>query len=294
LPGGQRLAVVGAAALLLLFLAAPAWAQAAHDPVVDNFEPPSLDLEIWSPVQIGPDRYRIDGTVARTGRGALAITVEAADRACEGTCQRNEIRISNRLRLAFGAGAWYGFSFQVRGDFSPDTPRRAIVGQWKDESDGSPFLAQRYTGGVFHITAQDNDCRILIARSGSSATQFLETLRTRRFSDLQFITDPSDYMCETDVEVEYGDDPILPDPYGAWVDMTYYVKGGRDGFGLIEVWANGRFVARLEGSIGNDATFGATQYFKIGIYRDPTPGSAVLYFDNFRRGASRPDVDTPE
>ena len=266
-------------------------AQTLADRITDDFEQPSLNLRLWNPLQIRPGRYRIDRTFTRTGHGALSISVSTPDLDCDGTCQRNEIRIANHLRLRFGQGAWYGFSFQVRGNIAPDTLSRWVIGQWKEETDGSPFLAQRYSGRVFHITAQNNDCRVLVARSGSTAQAFLKTLNARDYGAFSFVTNVRDYACDPGIEVEYGDDPILPDPYGAWVDMVYFVQGGRNGTGVIEVWANGRFVARLKGSIGNDAVFGPSQYFKIGMYRDPMPGDATLYFDNFRRGATRAAVD---
>ncbi len=266
-------------------------AQDLPETIADDFEQSFLNREVWNPRQISPERYRIDRTVVRSGRGALAISVKASDTGCSGRCQRNEIRIANNLRLKFGQGAWYGFSFQLSGDIPARTVPRWVMGQWKEESDGSPFLAQRYTGGIFHITVQDNDCRVLVASSGSSVQTFYEVLKSGNLGDLPFVTDPADYACEHGIEVEYGDAPVLPDPYGAWVDMVYFVKGGRDGSGVIEIWANGRFVARARGAIGNDRVFGPTQYFKIGIYRNPMRSEATLHFDNFRRGGSRTDVD---
>lgn len=276
------------ALLLLASVGRPAWAQSPE--VADGFERGTLDLKIWNPIQLRAERYRIDSRFVRSGEGALAISVAPSDRDCEGTCQRNEIRIANNLRLAFGQGAWYGFSFRLRGAGTPQPLVRWVIGQWKEETGKSPFLAQRYTGGVFHITVQDNDCRVLVARAGSTAEVFLKTIEARAYDAFPFVTNVRDYDCTAAVSVEYGD-PILPDPDRAWVNMVYYVKGGRDGSGRIEVWANGRFVARVHGRIGNDEVFGPTQYFKIGIYRDPMAGNATLYFDNFRRGHSRAAVD---
>ncbi len=288
-----RLLATALAAIPPLCAPSTAWAQSPSLPVTDDFEQSSLDLKIWNPLQIRPERYRIGNIFARTGQSALAVSVAAGDMDCEGSCQRNEIRIANALRLNFGRGAWYGFSFQVRGDAAPGTLRRWVIGQWKEETNGSPFLAQRYSGGVFHITVQDNDCRVLVARAGSTAQEFLETLNARAYGDFPFVTDVRDYACTPDIKVTYGEAPILPDPYNEWVDMVYFVKGGRDGSGVIEVWANGSFVARLTGSIGNDAVLGPTQYFKIGMYRDPMPGAASVYFDNFRRGETRASIEPP-
>lgn len=281
------------ALFLALFLSVGAAAQQTPATVADDFELPSLDTSLWNPKQMRPDRVRIDRDVVRSGKGALAISVKAADVDCEGRCQRNEIRIANHLRLKFGQAAWYGFSFQLRGTIPGAGTPRWVIGQWKEETDGSPFLAQRYTGGVFHITAQDNDCRVLIASSSASAQDFYEALERRDHSQFPFVTDAADYSCDHGIAVEYGADPVLPDPYHSWVDMAYFIKGGRDGTGVVEIWANGRFIARLRGSIGNDRVFGPTQYFKVGIYRNPMPQDATLYFDNFRRGDSRTAVDPP-
>ena len=73
--------------------------------------------------------------------------------------------------------------------------------------------------------------------------------------------------------------------------MLYRVRGGRNGRGLIEIWANGTFIARVQGSIGYDDAMGPTQYFKIGHYRDPIAAATTLYFDDFRRGDNRDTVE---
>jgi hypothetical protein len=69
--------------------------------------------------------------------------------------------------------------------------------------------------------------------------------------------------------------------------MTYRVRGGRRGQGLVEIWANGRFIARAAGSIGYSQAAGPRQYFKFGIYRDAAPGPAIVNFDNFKLFAGR-------
>ena len=285
------LSILALIAIVLCGIPSPVNAGAPEISVADNFEKPALDTSVWKTHKSRPERHWIDRNHVRTGRGALAIHVAESDRDCDGTCQRNEIRIATERRLTFGRAAWYGFSFRIDGHVPPGPPIRWVVGQWKEESDGSPFLAQRYSGGVFHITVQHNDCRVLVSRSGSTKKTFLAKLAARAFDQFSFVTNVKDYACESGIEVTYGDDPILPDPANGWVDMAYYVKGGRDGSGVIEVWAAGRFIARVTGPIGNDAVFGERQYFKIGMYRDPSPGEATVYFDNFARGTSREDVD---
>ncbi len=290
LPRGLALA----ASLWLLsgLVPGPGGPARAAPPVVDGFERPQIDQAIWSLEQMRPSRLRIDRNQARSGQSALAIRVEAADRDCGGGCQRNEIRIANGLRLRFGEEAWYRFSFKIAGEISEHGSLRWVIGQWKQESDGSPFLAQRYDNGVFHITVQDNDCRVIVAQTDGHPDGLHAHRGNLGYASLAFLSDPNLYDCETDVRIEHGEAlSVLPDPYGQWVDMLYRVRGGRDGRGLIEIWANGAFIARVTGSLGYDEAEGPTQYFKIGHYRDPLAAATTLYVDDFRRGDSRGAVE---
>jgi hypothetical protein len=149
-----------------------------------------------------------------------------------------------------------------------------VLGQWKQTNGESPYLAQRFDNGVFHITVQDGSCRKLIAASPGNTGEMPEGLLGG---------------CHADITVEPapGTNP-LPDPFESWVDMIYRVRGGLDGKGIIEVWANGQFIARATGSIGHEE--GDEDYFKFGIYRRCTPGEVVAHFDNFRRGPTRQSV----
>ena len=242
--------------------------------------------------QIRPSRFWIDRRAVRSGRSSLAIRVEAEDRDCGGRCQRNEIRIADRLRLRFGEEAWYHFSYKIVGEISGHGSLRWVIGQWKQESAGSPFLAQRYDNGVFHITVQDNDCRIIVAQANGHPDGLHAHRANMGYAALAFLSDPYLYDCESDVRIEHGEEsPVLPDPYEQWVDMLYRVRGGRDGRGLIEIWANGTFIARVQGSLGYDDAAGPTQYFKVGHYRDPIAAATTLYFDDFRRGDHRAAVE---
>ncbi len=264
----------------------------AEPPVVDSFERPEIDEAIWWLGQIRLSRFWIDRSQARSGRSSLAIRVEEEDRDCGGRCQRNEIRIANRLRLRFGEEAWYSFSFKIVGEISEHDSNRYVIGQWKQESDGSPFLAQRYDNGVFHITVQDNDCRIIVAQANGHPDGLQAHRANVKYSALAFLSESHFYDCESDVRIEHGEEPpVLPDPYEQWVDMLYRVRGGRNGRGLIEIWANGTFIARVKGSLGYDNAAGPTQIFKIGHYRAPIAATTTLYFDDFRRGDNRGAVE---
>ena len=122
-------------AVLITFIPLPDISAWAAPPVVDDFEQSEIDETIWWLGQIRPSRFWIDRRVTRSGRGALAIRVEEGDSGCNGRCQRNEIRIANKLRLRFGEEAWYGFSFKISGEISEHGSTRWVIGQWKQASE---------------------------------------------------------------------------------------------------------------------------------------------------------------
>jgi hypothetical protein len=293
---GARARRAGAFTLVLLVvvLAAGGSGGAGRLPVLhDEFESASLDPELWWPRGITADRYWIETGVSRTGRRSLAITVRPEDRdPNDPRIQRNEIWLRERFWDPMGEESWYGFSFRIAHDGAPIGDARWVIGQWKEDGDRSPFLAQRFNGGVFRVTVQDNDCQVTIASErgldGSAATQGVAEEPSSVDVALGHGTR---VPCATDIRVVPGETQgVLPSPADGWVDMVYRVRRAREGRGLVQVWANGRLVASAQGSIGNDGA-GPRCYFKIGIYRDPIADVATLYVDNFRRGHSYAEVD---
>ena len=253
------------------------------DTLLDGFETSDLNLEKWQVQQTQQTSYWLDQTQFRTGNGSLAIKADPDDRACGLNCQRSEIRVSKYLQIPFGTEALYSFSFLLSGDTLNRENTRWVSGQWKQQADGSPFLAQRFAHGIFHITVQDNDCRILVAKSRAGHVKVPSTADSRFSSRHEFLEEKYRNRCETDIKVEVSDNAVLPEPFGQWIDMAYRIRGGRNGTGLIEIWANGNFIARVTGSIGNESVDGPMQYFKFGIYRDVMPGTGIAYLDNFKR-----------
>ena len=250
--------------------------------MTDGFESRELDVGKWWTGRVDPGRYWIDQRVVRSAVGALAVRVESGDSHYADQSEREEIRTAPGLHCPFGSDLWYRFSFRVEGETSQMGSNRWVIGQWKQEGDGSPFLAQRFDNRVFHITVQDNNCRITIAKAQGDpfGTMPKEIEPQNRPKIMMPVVSPPD--CNTNIQVQYGVSAALPDPHENWVDMDYRVRGGRNGTGIIQIWANKRFIARVSGSIGYD-TGGNKQYFKIGIYRDAEPGSAIIYFDDFTR-----------
>ncbi len=279
----MKLSVLALTTGLIIALSGVVGHAGSFDLLFDDFEESTLDLDMWQVQQARPGSYWIDPTLSRTGQSSLAVKTGPDDLACDGRCERTEVRIAKKRHISFGKEAWYSFSFLLDGDTPLRENTRWISGQWKEQTAGSPFLAQRFEHGVFHITVQDNDCRVLVAKSSMGHIKVPATADSSFSTQHAFLKDKYLYRCSTDIEVELSNDPTLPEPFGQWIDMKYRVRGGRNGTGLIEIWANNKFIARVIGSIGNDNVGGPMQYFKFGIYRDVMSGTGVAHLDGFKR-----------
>ncbi len=280
------------AVMMALMAACPAaMAQTVAISHQDGFEAGPVDQTFWSLYHMGPRRHWIERRVVHRGRGALAIRIKGSDYDGECKCQISEIRETRAARLPFGTEVWYGFSFRIEGFGGMSGSTRWQIAGWKQEADGSPFVAQRFDDGIFHITLESGTSRVLVATAKGDSQGFFEALKTGLVKSMGYVSEPEKYDGKDDVSITYGDNPILPDPRKDWVDMVYHIKGGLDHDGLLEVWANGRFIARATGTIGLKNAAGPTEYFRFGHNRAPMPGTATVILDNFRRGTSHAEVD---
>jgi len=287
----RRLRLAVATMAGLAGAAFPAMAESAAIARQDGFEKGPLDSSFWSLYRMGERRHWIERHVVHRGKGALAIRVKGSDYDADCQCQISEIRERRSARLNFGSDVWYGFSFRIEGFGGMTGSTRWQIGGWKQEADGSPFVAQRFDDEVFHITLESATSRVLVAAAAGDSQGFFAAVKTGLIKSMGFVSEPEKYDGKDEVTLSYGTDPILPDPRKGWVDMIYHIKGGLDGDGLVEVFANGGFIARATGTIGLRNAGGPTQYFRFGHNRAPMPGTATLYLDNFRRGSSRAEVD---
>lgn len=253
------LALAGSQSVGAPLLAFPHWALA------DGFERARLSSDIWSERRLLPGSVEIQDRFARGDRRALAITVHPGHDPLGDGSDRAELAEAEDVRLRFGQDVWYGFSMLIAGPIPADG-NRIIIGQWHHSGPGSPFVAQRFRDGVFHITVQDGACRLRIAWQAGG--------RDRRRRD-----------CRVEVE-RFAE---LPPSDSGWIDMVYHIRADPRGDGLVEVWANGRKVVRAKGAIGYENM--TRQFFKFGPYRDAVDYPTTVYFDNFRRGASYAQVD---
>lgn len=199
-------------------LAAEESRKQAHSPPLrvpdrDGFEGQAL-ASFWLPGDHGSGRYAAGAIVfsdeqARSGNQSAKITVREGDVAQRGDSgQANErAELDSGERAILNQDAWCGFSFLIPRGF-PIVTTRLVISQWKQSGlEGSPIVAQRFSGGRHYLTIRDLETR------GSWREAF----------EL-----PS----------------IAP---GRWNDMVFHTRFAHDSSGVVEVWMNGQQVARYAG-----------------------------------------------
>jgi hypothetical protein len=240
--------------------------------------------------------------------------------------ERAEIWEAEGDMLDHGTEVWYRFAFLV----DPETPKsadRLVIGQWKQSNSAtgdSPAIAQRFNGRTFSITVEqdnttpgrapeDTQCRVWVAVEesavkvigGSEPHGLLGGQGSggphHRPSDLPSVShDEHDIShrsalagaaspsCKQDLAVT----PLgfLPDPFGHWVTMLYHIRlNGPDS--TLEIWADGRPIARVTGRIGFKTNGPGRQYFKFGPYRTHQPYSTFAEIAHYARGHRREEVE---
>jgi hypothetical protein len=227
-----------------------------------------------------------------------AVTVASTARAI----QRNELRFADRARYGhvLDDPHWYALTFRMSGDIPTSGSVRWVSAQWKYDGAWphsyaqSPFLAQRYDNGVLHVTVQADRCRCMIARAAGDpdALAAAHPVPTGAgglvpAAPLRCVWtggDAREGAACTPPDLRLwvrspGEMVSLPDPRDRWVAMMYHVRGGPDGDGLIDVYADGRFVVRAEGAIGYRGGAPGRVKFKFGTYRDRMPGTVHMAVD---------------
>jgi hypothetical protein len=122
---------------------------------------------IWRLQRIRPDAIATVRDPAGLDRDVVAITLRSGDMADSGgVSERAELSEADHLHLPTGTDVWYGFSLYLPPDF-PVVDRRLVLGQWKQgcgdcTADHSPGIANRYRNGVFSITIQDAERRVVL------------------------------------------------------------------------------------------------------------------------------------
>lgn len=288
-------------------LLAPSVALADDEPdptppiaVMENFESGDIYLGALAPCRRPENRFSDQGQVYRMGRMAGSMTVfpppltrslelVPPSKECidpgqpytpDGT-ERAELWERQKDRLPFGTDVWYGFSMYIGGEISTTDGNRLVIGQWKEAGGGSPIMAQRFKNRTFFITVEQDaptpgdSCRILVAYQSEPPP-------------MADSSDGNDQPCMKDIVVERFD--YLPNPFDSWTDMVYHFRPSPEGYGIAEVWAGGKLIARASGRIGYANPPLPIQYFKFGPYRNPATYATTAYLDAFRRGSSYEEV----
>jgi hypothetical protein len=312
------------AALLLL----AAWPQEVRAQAVhDDFSLARLSTKYWF-VCRRPENSLSVVPVARPGGGRAARLVAHAVKPKvlsleefliherHGACidrqgkytpdgkQRAEIWEKRELVQPFGTETWIRFEFMVASPPPGAAVGHLVIGQLKADGDHSPVLAQRFTGRTFMVTlGQDNDsperhpddrdCRVIVAHDASLRTPFESSVGQDPRDVVHGPANPPGTPrrgCKLGVTVDARE--LLPSPFDRWVRMTYRIRPGIDN-GLLEVWAEGRLVAKAAGRIGYRDAVSRAQYFKFGPYGDPAPYDLKAYLARYRRAPSCGQLGEP-
>ena len=312
----------------------------AEDPIKEGFEGRSVEKDINPRFKVchrPENTFGFNGEVAKSGRQSLELSilppptvtafakkmvrlnpeqckVEHEEEKFKGdNYERAEIWEDKTQNPLFGEDKpmFYGFSMRVdQTGIPPDGLKRLVLGQWKASCkgwcDASPFLAQRLTGGFYHITLdvdayaetagrqEGRTCKVLLAFAKGRPTLFDAPLALDRPVQCESrLQDPpmAENMLKINYPLEIKREAYLPDPFGdKWTDLVFSVQGGRKD-GVTQVWAGGQLIATAKGWIGHYISAGQKQYFKYGPYRDKADYGITVYLDNLARGGTYDEVD---
>jgi hypothetical protein len=122
---------------------------------------------VWQLRRIKSDGLKSVPDPTGEDRKVMEVTLRTGDMAeAGGVGERAELSEATRFHLPTGTDVWYSFQLYVPTDF-PLVDRRLVLGQWKQAcgdctADHSPAIANRYRNGVFSITVQEADKRIVL------------------------------------------------------------------------------------------------------------------------------------
>lgn len=252
---------------------------------------------------------RFQGEIVRSGRQAVELSVEPS---CPGSgtecSERAEVWEKPNVLAPYDLPLWYAFSMRL-GDPVPREEHRLVMAQWKREirpgADGnySPFLALRLSRGRLVATVVSDKATWqpkdpLLGPTGcpagfapAAAPDAYKQVRATVASEVSLAEFHAELPgCAQNIRVT-SRGGLLPKADSGWVDFVFMVKPDPNGSGIIEIAANGQWVATVEGAIGHEGPgLDDTQYFKFGPYRGGRPDRWAIYFDDFGRSKRCVDV----
>jgi hypothetical protein len=242
-------------------------------------------------------RFSWPGEPAR--RGQVAERYELRDGDCADTdCANNRLRAElrespNAQTAKAGKDIWYGWSFY--NDTVPavthDTRVGLILGQWKLDGDQPPPLriAQVPPSDMNWASCDPTICNPIGAANEDVVAELEDMHITQGWGATQ----------------NYGDVCRLfsmAENKGKWVDIVVNTNFAADGNGYLRIWINGKLRCNYYGQMVAQGKPGAALSHRRGLFasytktwRDkqgatPIP-TMVAYYDEFRSGAKREDVD---
>jgi hypothetical protein len=247
--------VYGMTALLIRTLMLP-WATAL--PVHRDFEKGGLwawSHEFAAPhaVQLVPDPVDPDNQVARFERRPGDRPVNLGRRA-----ELSEFA----FKAPFGREVVYRFRTYIPSDW-PNQDVRCLIAQWHAWHDW--VLAEALRSPVLGIEYRDDAFLIRLCHNEAWRQQ-----------DNSPASNHKTVLYRSDAYAEKG----------IWHTFEVRVRWSPDPDGAVRVWIDGHPVVDYVGPIGYRDALGP--YFKMGLYRDETPDTFVIYHDDYRRYVTSP------
>lgn len=189
----------------------------------------------------------LDTSIVRSGKSSVKFEVRKGDYRINKKGEKSSrAELSTETPVNIGQEYQYIFSIYIPKDF-PIEDNRLVIGQWWAPSDPgeinrSPAMALRFRNGKFYISIRTSNEKIM-----TSEGKEIILYETNKLA------------------------------LGQWNDFTFKVKWSSKNDGLVNAWLNKDQIIKYNGPVGyND---NQDPYFQFGIYRDETPYTYVIYFD---------------
>jgi hypothetical protein len=212
--------------------------------------------------------------------------------------QKNELRLWKEDWAKANVGYWYSFQFKIQGEIDKCGSMRWVGGQFKAAGmDDSPFIAQRFDNGVFHVTIEAlhhtilKRERIIVAKAEGNPDYFSRLQKgakkdTKTCDMSKGVSRPDD--CGFTGQVQPTGETLPSTMSGDWIRMDYYLKiekqcncdNPEDWPRILEIWANGKLISTVTGRFGALEAYDSLIKFKFGAYRDNQHGEAGIVFDH--------------
>lgn len=245
-------------------------------------------------------RFSVPGEPVRAG--AVAERYELRDGDCvEPDCANRRLRAEIRESVKFptarvGQNIWYGWSFynDNLGAVTRDQSVGAVFGQWKLSGDAPTVfrIVQTSKGELNWANCDPSICN----RAGTETEDVVAELEYMRVASNWGAAQNNGDVCRLFSMAEQR---------GKWVDIVINTNFAADNDGYLRIWVNGVLRCNYFGRMVAASPFASNKMpisHRRGIFasytkpfREAHPDSIiptmVVYYDEFRSGESRVDVD---